>query len=167
MAERVIFVDENDQPIGAGDRKEAWAKGIYVRNVRIVLLDENGRMLLQRRSLKKAAFPDRWTSAASGHVDEGEAWDYAAHREMKEEIGVTTDLKLIGETKIVIDTDDEHIRQFIHVYEGTVDSKIKLDLDPDEVSETKWYDIAELKTEIAKTPDTFTPSFRELIKIFY
>ncbi len=33
MSEKIIFVDENDQPIGIGTREEAWAKGIRVRIV--------------------------------------------------------------------------------------------------------------------------------------
>src|SRR4051812_10597784 len=97
MIEKLTFVDENDQIIGAGDRKEAWTKGYYTRNVRIVLLDERGRLLSQKRSVKKDTFPGMWTVAASGHVDEGESWDAAAVRETQEEISVSTELKLIGE----------------------------------------------------------------------
>ncbi len=37
------------------------------------------------------------TVAASGHVDEGEAWNEAARRETFEEIGISTDLKLVGD----------------------------------------------------------------------
>ena len=39
MTESIIFVDENDNPIGTGTREEAWAKGIYVRIVRAILKD--------------------------------------------------------------------------------------------------------------------------------
>jgi isopentenyl-diphosphate delta-isomerase len=95
MTERLTLVDENDQVIGVGDRKEAWVHGYYTRCIRVVLRDQNGRFLSQKRSMKKDTFPGMWTVAASGHVDEGETWDEAAYRETKEEIGVATDLKLM------------------------------------------------------------------------
>lgn len=167
MTERVIFVDKNDEPIGAGDRKEAWLKGIFLRNIRVVLLDQHNKILLQRRSIKKEAYPGRWTVSASGHVDEGETWDQAAHREMNEEIGITTKLKLIGDSKVSIDSGDNKIRQFIRVYEGIIDSSTNISIDTNEVSETKWYDITKLKTEIEQNPDNFTPSFYDVIKRFY
>lgn len=53
MTERIIFVDENDQLIGVEDRENAWAKGIYVRNICAILRNQNGRILLQRRSMLK------------------------------------------------------------------------------------------------------------------
>jgi isopentenyl-diphosphate delta-isomerase len=121
-------------------------------------------MLLQRRSAVKEAFPNRWTASASGHVDEGETWEKAAYREMMEEIGIRTQLKLIGDSKISIDSGNDKIRQFIRIYEGLVDSETQFELDENEVSEIKWYDTAELKLEINQDPDDFTPSFRELVK---
>ena len=72
MPERIQIVDEKDQPIGASTRQEAWASGSYYRLVQIILRDKEGNFLLQKRSPKKALYPNRWTNAASGHVDEGD-----------------------------------------------------------------------------------------------
>jgi len=46
MTEKLTFVDENDQPIGVGNRKEAWAKGYYTRNICVVIHDQNGRFFI-------------------------------------------------------------------------------------------------------------------------
>lgn len=81
MTERVQFVDENDNPIGAGPREEAWEKGIALRHAYIVLRDKDGNFLLQQRSQLKKKNPGRYTYAATGHVDEGESYDEAAVRE--------------------------------------------------------------------------------------
>jgi isopentenyl-diphosphate delta-isomerase len=167
MTERLTLVDENDQPIGVGDRKEAWEKGYYTRNVRIVLKDQNGRFLSQKRSIKKATYAGMWTVAASGHVDEGETWDVAARRETEEEIGVSPDLKLIGDFAFQNDEGDKKIRQIIHVYEGVIDGSTQFDLEEDEVEDTKWYELDELKSLMQETPDEFTPSFIETISRFY
>ena len=167
MTERLTLVDENDQIISVGDRKEAWAKSYYTRNVRIILRDQNGRFLSQKRSMKKDTFPGMWTVAASGHVDEGETWDMTAHRETKEEIGISTDLKLIGGFTFKNDIADKKIRQIIRVYEGAINSSIRFDLEEDEVEDTRWYELNELKSFMSETPNQFTPSFIETINRFY
>jgi 16S rRNA (adenine1518-N6/adenine1519-N6)-dimethyltransferase len=167
MAKRVIFVDENDQPIGAGDREEAWTKGYYTRNIRVVLKDQNGRFLSQKRSAKKSTYPGMWTVAASGHVDAGETWDEAAHRETNEEIGISIDLKLVGDFVFKDDTGDKKVRQMVRVYEGVIDGLTKFHLEEDEVEDIKWYEVDELKSLIEQMPEQFTPSLRETIKRFY
>jgi isopentenyl-diphosphate delta-isomerase len=167
MIERLILVDENDQLIGIGDRKEAWANGYYTRNVRIVLRDQKGRFLSQKRSMKKDTFAGMWTVAASGHVDEGETWDEAARRETMEEIGVSADLKLVGDFVFKNDEGNKKIRQIIYVYEGVIDSAMQFALEKDEVEDIKWYGLDELTSLMQETPDEFTPSFRETIGRFY
>jgi isopentenyl-diphosphate delta-isomerase len=167
MTERLVLVDENDQPIGVGDRKVAWAKGYYTRNVRIVLRDEMGRFLSQKRSMKKAIYAGMWTVAASGHVDEGETWETAALRETKEEIGISVDLKFVGDFVFKNDEGDKKVRQIIRVYEGTIDSATEFNLEEDEVEAMKWYELDELKSSMQQAPTEFTPSFIETMSKFY
>lgn len=167
MAERLVLVDENDHPIGVGDRKEAWAKGYYTRNIRVMLRDESGRVLSQKRSMEKDLFPGMWTVAAGGHVDEGETWEIAAARETAEEIGVSPDLKLAGSFNFKSDEGTKKVRQVIRVYEGTVNSATQFNLQEDEVEEVAWYELAKLKTLMQEKPSDFTPSFRETIARFY
>lgn len=167
MTEQLTFVDENDQPIGTGDRQEAMANGYYTRNIRVVMRDETGRILSQQRSVHKSTYPNMWTVAASGHVDEGETWDTAAARETQEEIGVAVPLRLIGDFAFQDDTDGQKIRQLIRVYEGTIDSKTEIQLDESEVQATEWYDINALKSSMKQSPENFTPSFHETINRFY
>lgn len=167
MTERLVLVDENDQPIGVGDRKEAWANGYYTRNIRVMLKDQDGRILSQKRSTQKDLFPGMWTFAAGGHVDEGETWDKAAFREMKEEIGVSPELKLVRSFIFKTDEGVKKVRQVIRIYEGVIDSSTQFDLEEDEVEEIAWYELDALKSMIQETPDAFTPSFRETISNFY
>ncbi len=167
MIERLTFVDENDRQIGSGTREEAWGKGYYTRNIRVVLRDESGRFLSQKRSIKKNSYPGMWTVAASGHVDEGESWDAAAQRETQEEIGVSAEMNLIGKFAFQDDTNGKKIRQLLHVYEGVIDSSIEFQMEEDEVEDMKWFEIDELKKLIKTTPEQFTPSLREIIDKYY
>jgi isopentenyl-diphosphate Delta-isomerase len=167
MPEQVIFVNEHDEPIGAGTREEAWAKGIFVRIIRIIIRDENGRILSQHRVDTAKSYPGLWTNSASGHVDAGETWDEAAKRELQEEVGISTELKLVGDFSLSVDTDGKKIRQFNRFYEGVIDSSEKITPQPEEVSEFRWYELRELKQAIHSSPEMFTPGFQESITKFY
>lgn len=167
MTEQVIFVNDNDEPIGSGSREEAWEKGIYVRLVRIMIKDENGRILSQHRVGTAKSYPNLWTNSASGHVDVGESWEEAAYRETKEEIGIVTDLTLIGDFVLSVDREGKKIRQFNRFYEGTINSNANIVLQPDEVTEVKWYELDELKLAMKDNPSIFTPGFHESVAKFY
>lgn len=167
MPERIQIVDENDQPMGASTRQEAWAKGSFYRLVQIVIRDENGNFLLQKRSMEKPLYPGRWTNAASGHVDEGETYEISAPRELKEEIGVDTPLTFVGKFLVQKKDDDKTINQFNSIFEGKVTQDIKLTLQPEEVSEVKWFSPKDLRKSITKNPDNFTPAMVKAFEEFY
>ncbi len=167
MSERIIFVNEEDQPIGIGTREEAWAQGIRMRIVRVLLKDENGRILSQRRSPNKKSYPNRWTDSASGHVDEGDTYDSAVGRELEEELGLRVPLTFVGKFASKDVTENKTILEFNAVYEGKIDSSTEFTLEENEVSDTKWFELDELKKLMQNDPNSFTPGFRELINRFY
>lgn len=83
---KVTIVNNQDEVIGVEDRKTAFANGLIRRNSRIWLFNPRAEIFLQKRSAAKDIFPNRWTESAGGHVDEGETYEQAAHRELEEEI---------------------------------------------------------------------------------
>jgi isopentenyl-diphosphate delta-isomerase len=167
MEEKIQYVDANDQPIGSGTRENAWAKGIHHRLVRVILRDENGRILSQKRSATKKAFPNCWTDSASGHVDEGEDYETAIHREMFEEIGVKADLRFLGKFLLVGTQDSVETPVFNGVFEGTISAETPLAISEEEVSEVAWRDLEDLKNSIQKEPELYTPGFIQTITQYY
>lgn len=167
MPERIQIVDENDQPIGASTRQEAWASGSYYRLVQIVLRDEDGNFLLQKRSMAKSLYPGRWTNAASGHVDEGETYETSAPRELNEEIGIDTPLTFIGKFLVRKTMGDKIINQFNGIFEGQIPRDTKFALQSEEVSEVRWFTPEELQKNIADNPEDFTPAMVKAVKEFY
>lgn len=165
MEERIQFVDENDQPIGGGTREEAWAKGIYKRLAIILLIDGNGNVLLQKRSESKKVYPGAWTASASGHVDEEEEYEAAGKREMKEEIGIATDLNFVGKFLLEELIGDKDARMFNAVFVGIISPDTEITVDENEVSETKWFKIDELQDIFTSNPDMYTPTLKESIKL--
>lgn len=167
MEEKIQYVDENDRPTGSGTREKAWAEGIPHRLVRVILRDENGKILSQRRSVNKKAYPNRWTDSASGHVDEGEDYETAIHREMFEEIGVTTELQFLGTFLLVGEQDGVKVPVFNGVFEGAIPATTSIKPSEDEVSEVAWMGLDELKNSMKDNPDLYTPGFVETINRFY
>jgi 8-oxo-dGTP pyrophosphatase MutT (NUDIX family) len=53
----------------------------------VVLVDRRGWLLLQERDEHAPIAPDKW-SLVGGHVDDGEAFEPAAYRELAEETGI-------------------------------------------------------------------------------
>jgi isopentenyldiphosphate isomerase len=84
----VIVVDKDDQEIGLEMLAKVWEKGLRHRIVRIMVEDETGRILLQRRNPRMLLYPGYWDNSAAGHVDEGMTYLAAAVQEVTEELGI-------------------------------------------------------------------------------
>lgn len=59
--------------------------------VHLHVFNSEGKLYLQRRSMKKDIAPGLWDTSVGGHVDYGESLDEAVRREAKEEIGLNID----------------------------------------------------------------------------
>ena len=85
---------------------EAWIEahpfvppGEQRRFAGVILVDRDGRILLQERDEHPLIDPEKW-GLAGGHVDPGEDFEAAAYRELEEETGVRLtpgELELFGE----------------------------------------------------------------------
>jgi isopentenyldiphosphate isomerase len=74
----IQIVDVDDKPTGGASMADAYSKGLIFRVVYILVQDESGRILLQKRAPKVATFANCWDISAAGHVDEGESYEFSA-----------------------------------------------------------------------------------------
>lgn len=155
----ITFVDDTDNIIGYGAKAEALSKGLIHRIVRIYITNASGEILIQKRSAT-VDIPNRWDQSAAGHVDEGEDYDTAASRELREEIGVTgVQLKKIA-TYYSEESDDGILRKrfnalYVAQYDGT------LQKDGSEVVEIRWIQPDLLQEWMHDKPNDFTQGFLE------
>jgi len=81
--ELVDRVDKNDNIIGQTTKEEAHQNAYIHRVAAVFCFDPEGKLLVQHR--KKDGLFDH---SVGGHVGLGEAYEAAAEREMKEELGI-------------------------------------------------------------------------------
>jgi len=170
MAEALIqIVDENDKPIRGASKPEAWKKGLRHRIVRITIMDENGRMLLQKRADDLDLFPGRWDNSAAGHVDEGEDYETAAHRELTEELGLK-DFKTetMGDYYIEVNYEWRIMKRFTRSYKIVLSNPLpEIKFSKSEVSEIRWASIEEIKNMLKDRPDEVTDGLEQVIERFF
>lgn len=93
--ELVAWVDENEKLIQVITKDLANSDPKYLHiEVVVLIVDSQGRALLQQRSKTKKVKPGVWTVAAAGHVTYGDTIEASALRELEEEMGIT-DIRLI------------------------------------------------------------------------
>ncbi len=92
--ELFVVVDEDDNILGHQTRTQCHQdKSLIHRAIGIVIFNQNGQILLQKRSQAKDTFPGFYTISCSGHVSRGQSYQEAAQRELKEELGIQLPLK--------------------------------------------------------------------------
>lgn len=84
----------------------------------ILLLDENNNLILCRRSDKKINAASKYDLAAFGNVEAGETYETAARRELKEELSVECDLKLLDKFYQEVHNDNKTYKIFCGVFAG-------------------------------------------------
>ena len=118
MDERVDILDEQGNPTGASCLKsEAHRKGLLHPTIHVWLYTKDGRVLLQQRGKHKDTHPLLWDVSVAGHVSSGEDIEWAAVREVQEEVGLTIskkDLESIGTYKAIHKISEDFVDAELH-----------------------------------------------------
>lgn len=136
QSEEIIeLVDQNDTVIGTVTAKEANVDPTKIhREVGIIIVDSQKRMLLQQRALTKKNAPGVWTVAAAGHIPVGMTPEEAAHMELQEELGFDTQLIFFEKAFDQIPTQS----RFFYNYIASVDNP-RITIEPKEVAQAGFY----------------------------
>jgi mutator protein MutT len=108
-----------------------------VRDIVNALLIREGTVLLARRSLRRKAYPGRW-SFPGGHVEKGESLEGALDRELREEIGIApTDFRLLRSIADPNAKPDDPV--IYHMYAVTAWHGGEPTMRDDEHTELRWF----------------------------
>lgn len=162
-SDRVVLVDELARPTGTMPKLAAHeAPGHWHAAFSAVLLDRDGRMLLQRRAADKYHFAERWTNACCSHPAPGEAIDAAVRRRLPQELGLEVgDHRLSMAGSFWYRAEDPDTGRWEREYDTVVIvhdvDHDAIDPNADEVAEVEWLTPSAVRERCAADPDTVTP----------
>lgn len=159
-------VDAADRVIGQATRAEVHAKKLFHRAVHILIFTPSGNVILQRRSLAKDTCPGLLSSSCAGHADSGESYDFAAMRELKEELGIDIycgrHLEFIGVQTPSAENGFEFVRIYaLRCFTGT------LRPNEAEIDRLELFSPGELELAMRENPEHFASSFIAVWKDFF
>lgn len=154
----VVLVDASDRELGTLPKLEAHREGRLHRAVSVFVSNKRGEVLLQRRASGKYHSAGLWSNTCCTHPRPGESVARAARRRLREEMGVTCEVRPVFRFVYDAELDRGLIEhEYDHVFLGTFDGEPFPD--PREVDAWRWAAPDAIDAELAERPDTFTAWF--------
>lgn len=164
---KIQVVDENDQPVRIAKVQEVWQTGDRHRIVWIMIEDELGNLLIQKRSKDKPLWPDRWDVSAGGHVDGGEDYEEAAEREAMEEVNLHgLKLEFLDYFYKEEEFEGKKLNRFYKLFKSVV-MRQEIIFESAEVSEVKWLSVEGARHLVQQKPNEITGGLKYVIEKFY
>jgi isopentenyl-diphosphate Delta-isomerase len=157
----VELVDRTGRPLGVRTVEEAHqAPGRLHRAFSVVLTDDSGRILLQRRSPAKTRFASLWANACCGHPSPEQSVPDAANQRIREELGLGP--VTLADAGVYLYYAEDPIAgrvefEYDHVLVGRVPSDVSLAPDPNEVAEVRWLNRRQLNNSLGASPESYAP----------
>lgn len=164
--EHVILVNERDEEVGTMPKMEAHEKAVLHRAFSVFIMNDKGETMLQQRAAHKYHSPLLWTNTCCSHQRKGESNLEAGKRRLLEEMGFETELEELFSFVYKASFDNgltEH--ELDHVMLGNYEFEPKIN--SDEVADWKWMNPADIKNDIARSPEKYTAWFKIIFQRFY
>ncbi|MCV0410340.1 isopentenyl-diphosphate Delta-isomerase [Nitrosopumilus sp.] len=157
--EFVILVDENDNPIGSEEKVKCHLpNGKLHRAFTALLFDQDGRLVLTRRSKEKMLWPNDWDGTFASHPRESETYVSSGERRMPEELGITGTLDYLHKFEYHVPYKDiGSENEICGTLVGVIDKSSKLKEIEGEIDEIKWISSKELLSELNTNPQNYCP----------
>ena len=160
--EKVVLVDNSNNQVGLMPKMEAHLKGVLHRAFSVIIFNNNGEVMLQKRASTKYHTPSLWSNTCCSHQRENEDNISAGKRRLNEEMGFNTQLYdfesfiyKVSFSNGLIEHEFDHI--LVGIYNGLPNINF------DEVDEWKWVSIDELVNDMQDNSEKYTAWFKIII----
>jgi isopentenyl-diphosphate delta-isomerase len=145
--EKVILVGADDSAVGTASRHQVHREGLLHRAVSVFVVNQQGKLLLQKRAQTKSTFAGLWANTCCSHPRPGETVEAAGARRLWEEMGLVVDLLWLG--WFIYQAKDEssgHVEHELdHVLVGWSDENPTVN--PEEADRHSWVDLGYLRAQ--------------------
>ncbi len=170
MEELIDVLDEFGHKTGqVKEKSEIKKDGDYHRAISVLIINDD-KILLQKRSSNKMVYPNLWSLFIKGHVQSGEESIDACVREIQEEIGIIVKKRHLH-FLFTIKEETKNGDYIENIFYDTFVLKEKIDLSDilikkNEVSDIKYVDVNEIYDLIKNNSKDFVPNKKEYQRIF-
>lgn len=173
QAEMFPLVDADGHVVGSATRRYCHGGSMALHPVvHLHVIDSQGRLYLQQRSMTKDIAPGRWDTAVGGHVDYGETLTQAVVREAREELGLHVAGTLAPEGVTLADAPaGQLVFLFQYVWQSSRERELvtafalrydgPLQPDHDEVDDGRFWPVEALAAVMSAEADTFTEQLQQ------
>ncbi|MFP5478699.1 MAG: isopentenyl-diphosphate delta-isomerase [Alphaproteobacteria bacterium] len=156
MEEQIpAWVDGRLTPVG---KLEVHQKGLRHKAVSVFVL-EGTRVLIQKRAAGKYHTPGLWANTCCTHPRWEEEAATCALRRLREELGISGLYPAyVGRVEYRAEVGRELIEhELVDIFVAAAAPGLTIAPNPAEVEEVRWVDLYDLKAEVLRSPDRFTP----------
>ena len=157
--ELVILLDDEGNPCGTADKQTVHSASTPLHLAfSCYLLNDQGQILLTRRSLSKRTWPGTWTNSFCGHPAPGEPVEEAIVRRADFELGTRVrdvQVMLPDFRYRAVDASGVVEHEVCPVYVAFVDAPLAPRAD--EVAEWEWIEVETLLESARLTPFLYSP----------
>lgn len=157
MSDYIMLVNKNDDVIGLEEKNRCHLpNGKLHRAFTSCLFNDEGKLLLTKRSNYKMLWPNCWDGTVASHPKDSENYINAAERRVNEEINASCKLKYLFkfEYHVLYDKIGSE-NEMCGVLIGNINSCTNYN--QDEISEIKWVGPDELNHELQNNIENYCP----------
>ncbi len=155
--ELLILVNDDDEEIGHLDKAACHdGEGVLHRAFSLFIFNDDGHLLLQRRSLDKRLWPGFWSNSCCSHPRRGEKLGEAVQRRLLEELGMTSQFEFLFKFVYYAPFGDVGAeRELCSVFIGRSNDPVRANTN--EIAETRWITAADLDDALSGNAGDYTP----------
>jgi isopentenyldiphosphate isomerase len=151
MPELMEVIDLTGRTIKVIPREEIIISNYRHKAAFVIVQNNKGEIYINQRKKNRKVYPLKWVVGAGGGVKAYESYEIAAKRELKEELGVVSEIEYLFDFSFKSDQANYLARVYIAKYDGEVVLNLK------ESEQGKWAPKEEIIQFIAEhqlCPDT-------------